>query len=768
MSSLGLLQFRSASDLSEEEALQREQEEQERRRARVESSLTSHIHGNWQKAKMAKADVECRMLDCLRRRKGEYDPDKLREIQKQGGSAIYMTITGTKCRAASAWVRDILMPSNERPWGLEPTPVADIPEPHMRELSRQVEQQAQQMAQQGEQPDMVSMLEDAREQLRNRVQEQARKAADRHEDRIADQLAEGGWEAAFEGFIDDFVTYPGAVLKGPVMRRVPTLAWQAGWRPIKTHEIRPEFERVSPFDLYPSPDGTNIDDAAYLLERIRYTRGNLNQLRGVPGYNDEALDKVLSEYGQGGLKNWLWSDGERAELEGRGTGWLSDADTIDGLQYWGSAQGLMLLEWGISPEEIEDPLAEYEIEAVLIGTHVVRCVINRDPLGKRPYHKASYQPVPGSFWGQAIPELMDDIQDTCNATARSLVNNLAISSGPQVEVTDRLQSGEDPSDLYPWRIWRTKSSMIGANDPAVRFYQPSSNANELMGVYEKFEIKADDATNIPRYAYGNEDVGGAGNTASGLHMLMESANKGIKDSIRHIDRGVIKRVIEALWLHNMLYSSDHSIKGDCKAVPRGSSAMLMREQHHQLRQQFMQLTANDIDMSIIGQKGRAKLLRSLAEQLDIPDLVPDDREIDQQQARQQQAQQKSQQLQEMKERAEAMEKQASAKESQADAAQTEAETQEARQKAPLEERKLMVEILKQLQELNGDGANISGMESALASGQFGRRRGTSGHSGQNAGAQPRQSGRGEGADHPSRAGARGLVSGNPGIARQGS
>ncbi|WP_110647601.1 portal protein [Salinicola peritrichatus] len=710
--SLGLLQYRSSADMlaDEQDAERQRQEEERRRRDIVEQSLSGHIRKSWENAKMAKNEVEQRMLDCLRRRKGEYDKTKLAQIRNEGGSEIYMMLTATKCRAASAWIRDILMPAHERPWGLEPTPVADIPAPYMQRLQMQVMQQIQQMVANGQQVDpqqQLAMLEDAKDQLRSHVQKIARKAADRHEDLIDDQLTEGGWLEALEGFVDDFTTYPGAILKGPMMRRVPTLAWGEGWQPIQTTEVRPEFERVSPFDLYPSPDSVNCDDGAYLIERIRYTRAHLNQLRGVRGYSDDALEKVLRDYGQGGLRDWLWTDGERQQLEGRGHEWLSNSETIDGLQYWGSAQGLSLLQWGMDPDAI-DPLAEYEVEAILIGQHVIRCVINRDPLGSRPYHKASYQPVPGSFWGQAIAELMADIQDTCNATARSLINNLSISSGPQVDVNiDRIQAGEDISQFYPWKIWKTKSSLVN-NDPAVRFFQPNSNAAELMGVYEKFETKADDATNIPRYTYGNEKVGGAGNTASGLSMLMESANKGIKDSVRHIDRGVIRRVIEALWLFNMQYSNDQSIKGDCKAVPRGSSAMLQREQVQMLRQQFLQMTGNPVDMGIIGTAGRAKLLRAIAEQLDMPDLVPDDRAVESQTAQQQKAQQMLNQLEQQIKQAEAQEKAARAQEAQADAQQTQIETQHDQAMLPLEQKKMLAEILKLLGDSRGD--QHAGME----------------------------------------------------------
>lgn len=724
MASLGLLQYKSATEMHAEQAAeaQQMQAEEERRRQLMESSLGAHIRRSWESAKTAKQEVEYRLLDCLRRRKGEYDPNKLAAIRKEGGAEIYMMLTATKCRAAGAWIRDIMMPANEQPWGLQPTPVADVPDEYVAPVFQQMQQQAMQAQQEGQQVDMAALIEQAREQVRQMAQEKAEEAAERHEDTIADQLAEGGWSEAFEQFVDDFVTYPAAFVRAPILRRVPTLEWLEGWQPVKTTTIRPEFERVSPFDLYPSPDATSVDDGAFLIERARFTRMQLNQLIGVPSFNEESIRRVLEQYGQGGLRDWLWTDGERAELEGRGHEWLTHGETIDGLIYSGGAQGVTLLQWGVNPDDIEDPLAEYEIEAILIGQHVIRVRINRDPLERRPYHKASYQPVPGSFWGQGIPELMADVQDVCNATARSLVNNLAISSGPQVEVyEDRLQPQEDPTNIYPWKIWRTKDSQVTGNNAAVRFYQPSSNAGELLAVYEQFERRADDATNIPRYTYGNENVGGAGQTASGLSMLMESANKGIKDAIRHIDRGVMRRVIEALWLYNMQYSEDPSIKGDCNVVARGSSAMLIREQTHMLRQQFLQMTANEIDMGIVGMEGRRKLLESTAEKLDMPGLIPTQEQMEHNLDEQQQAQQAQmeaqQQIEQAKAQAEVAVKQAQAQKYGADAAETQADTQIAQQMAPLDAQHLLAQIAKLIAETQRGQNERAAVESPVANQQ---------------------------------------------------
>lgn len=688
--SLGLLRFQSAGELKAEEEAERLRQEEARRMQAVESSLSGHIRGAFEAAKTAKQSIERRLLDCARRQKGEYDADKLRAIREEGGSELYPKLTTTKCRAAAAWIRDILMPANGRPWGLDPTPVAEIPPDYLIAFAQRLGERAQSMDKQ--------QLEDL---LRREVQNKARQIADRHEEVINDQLEEGGWNEALESFIDDFVTYPAAFLRGPLLQRVPEFAWKEGWQMIEVEAIKPQFARVSPYDLYPSPDSSDIDDGAYLIERERYTRAHLNRLHGVPGYKDDAIEQVLVEHGRGGLREWLATDSERARLEDRSHDWMTNqGETIEGLHYWGSAQGLILLQWGMTPEQVDDPLGEYEIDAILIGRHVIRCVINRNPVGARPYHKASFQLVPGSFWGIGIPELMSDVQDMCCAVARAQANNMAFASGPQIEISmDRLMPEENPNEIFPMKRWRTKSDRTntGSQQPAIRFYQPDSRAGELMQVYAQWEQRADDATNIPRYSYGNEKVGGAGNTASGLSMLLESANKGIKDAIRHIDRGVTSRVIAALWLFNMRYSPDMSIKGDCRVVPRGASAMLMREQTQQARQQFLAATGNEADMQIIGVEGRARLLRSIAEQLDMPGLIPEDDEIKTrvEQQGQQQAQQQEQQMQ-----LEAGKVQADAAKKQADAGKSQAETQ-----------RIMLEIqalMGQLQALGGMGGPIPG------------------------------------------------------------
>jgi hypothetical protein len=154
------------------------------------------------------------------------------------------------------------------------------------------------------------------------------------------------------------------------------------------------------------------------------------------------------------------------------------------------------------------------------------------------------------------PEIMEDIQRMINAGARALCNNMAIASGPQVEVqVDRLPDGtRDIEQLYPWKIWQTKSGVMGGGH-AIQFFQPDSHAAELQAFIDSQYRKADEVTGIPNYTYGSSQVAGAGRTASGLSMLMENASKGIRQAIANVD-GALSSLIQAMYEHNMLYEPD--------------------------------------------------------------------------------------------------------------------------------------------------------------------------------------------------------------------
>lgn len=626
-----LVMVKSNADLEQERLSKAEAEAQQN--APFITGLAAQIKSNWEVARFARNTIEDRIIDALRRRNGEYDPEKLAQIRAQGGSEIYMMLTSIKCRAAEAWINDVEFQANDKPFKVDITPIPELDPDTEAAVAEYVMAEAQQWQMEAQQvlpPEALQeRMSQLKDQLQTRMEEEANKIAERMHKKICDQTEEGGWEPAMKEVIKDVVTYPVGVLKGPIVRHRKTLKWdqdeQGRWIPVKGKAFRLEYSRVAPFDIYPSPSSKDINDG-YLFERHRLRRADLVAMKGVPGYNDDAIDLVLEAYGRGGLREWLWRDQERAWLEKRPNEWLNYDDTMDALEFWGSVSGRLLLEWGMPADKIFDPNEEYEVNAWMIGSYVIRAVLNEDPLGHRPYDKCSFEEIPGAFWGKGVPEIMKDVQDICNAAARSLVNNMAIASGPQAEVhTDRIPLGEDITNLHPWKIWQTLSDPHGTNNPAVRFHNPQSYSKELMAVYEFFSGLADEYTGIPKYTYGESSgAQGAAGTASGLSMLMSSAARGIKMVITNLDRP-IEGSVKRTYIFNMINDPDQSIKGDLKPMAKGSTSLIAKEQQMIRRNEFLAQTNNPADMQIMGVEGRAALLRESVKSFDIPvdDVVPD-------------------------------------------------------------------------------------------------------------------------------------------------
>ena len=626
---------------------------------RAQSSLASHIEQAFQDNvdNRQTSGIEEKMLQSLRAYNGKYDPEDLAQIKRTGGSEIYMNLTPTKCRAAMSWIRDIMLPAKENAWSLEPTPVPDVPMEVKEILKKQVEQflQNPQEPKPGEPPqqggpgeaatkikDANRLAQDLEDAYLDEVYRLAKKEVKKFESVIADQLAEGDWDIALSEFVEDFCVFPIAIMKGPIITKKKVLAWQNG-QPVIDYKYKYKNKRVSPLDIYPSASATHVNDGN-LCELLRLSSSELYNLIGTKGYNEDNIRDLLERYPDGMSFNFLNThiEEEKSEEEDRGDSFSANSGVFHGVHYWGPASYEMLDEWGISKKIIgTDRQAQFEIEAILIGDQVIKCRINSDPLLRRPYFKASFQSTPGSWWGRSLPDLMRDIQRLCNATARSLANNMGVAAGPQVEVyLDRLAADEEIEDIYPFKIWQVTSDPTGGSGRAVQFWQPSSNAGELLTVYKEFEIRADDATGIPRYAYGNERVGGAAQTASGLSMLLESASKGIKDAIRHIDDGLIKPRVEYQFYMNMVTSeSDVDFTGDIVVVARGSQALTMRGAQEMRRNEFLQILSNERYLQIVGVEGVAEILREMAKALGLGEnIVPSRIELQQRQQKMEQQQ----------------------------------------------------------------------------------------------------------------------------------
>lgn len=623
------------------------------------STIAAMINQKWEEAKAAKIEIEENLLQSYRQRKGLYDPSDLSIIREQGGSEIFMSITSVKCRTIEAALKDILIPEIEKAWGIRKTPDPNLPQEAGEMAFAAIENELMKMETAA--PEQVAnlspdMIRERTEQLTAmftaQLEEEADKKIERQEKYIEDILIEGKFEESKREFIKDIATYPAAFLKGPIVRKRTELAWQKQEDgqsfPVPVEVLRREFSRVSPFDIYPSPGAKSLEDG-YLIERIKLRRKELLACVDTPGFKAPAIMAVLAEYGTGGLRNWLWTDQEMSTLQSRPQEQFDSSAVIEAIVFNGDIPGKELLEWGMDTEEIEKPNAEYNVTAWLIGRWVICLRLNTHPLGKRGYYSASFEEDNDSIWGVSPPEIIRDCQKICNNSARAIANNQNIASGPQVEVhKDRIDPGEDIENIYPWKIWRTKTDEQGHGRQAVYFYQPNPMTDALMRTYEFFVRQAGDQLGIPAFEHGSTETKGAGETARGLQLLMSASSKIIKNAVRNIDKGIIEPCVAETWLHLVLTDENMPDCGDIKIVAKASEYMFAMEQIQLLRRDWLAITNNPTDMAIVGIKGRAAVLRETAKTLkmDVDSIIPTAEKIQQIEQSQQEAMMRREQQQE--------------------------------------------------------------------------------------------------------------------------
>lgn len=594
----------------------------------AENALAAHIrhqfnHFRWHRTEF---NLVRRYLANLRQYNGEYSPTKMSEIKQFGGSEVFARMTTAKCRGASALLKDVYLSSRD-PWTLEPTPEPELPDDVGQNVEQLVQAEAQALVQ-GGQPVDPTTLQQREDQLLAGAKLAAKKTAyveaKKAQSKLNDLLTEGGFYNALNDFLTDLPIFPFACIKGPVVKNKRQLDWVDG-KLITAYKPTMCWERVSGFDLYFTP-GVGQMEGTDVIERIKVSRADLNALIGLPGYNEEAIRAVLNDY-EYGLQDWLdEAETERAQQENKENPYVNRSNLIDTLEYHGNVKGSWLIDYGFKEDQIPDPDRDHFVTAWLIGKHVIKVQINPNPKERAPYYISSFEKVPGSLYGNALPETLSDIQDVANAALRSLVNNMAFASGPQVIVNEeRLSPLTDADTMYPWKRWRTISDPLAMdNTTPISFFQPESNAAELLGVYNSMMDIADEVSAIPRYITGSADAGGAASTASGLSMLMNNASKVFQSVAASIDREVFEPLLADLYDMVMLTDGGKTLRGDEKIVVRGATVAMQKEQDRMRRMEFLQMTANPIDMQIVGMKGRAAVLENIAEDLGLPyeQIVP--------------------------------------------------------------------------------------------------------------------------------------------------
>jgi len=580
-------------------------------------SLGSILQNKYFEYKDARDEIEDSWIEDLRAFMGQYDPNVLAKIRERGDrSQVYVGLTRTKVLAAFSRITDLLFQPGQKFFSIESTPIAKQPLVE-KDLTEQAALEIMQAAQVVD-PNLVDDLIQARlMELKTELEEETERRVENMEEAILDQSLESNLEGKMKDAIMEQVIFGTGAMKAGTLRIEKDHKWikgDEGFNLIYEENLVPEMEAVSIFDLYPDPYATSIEDMRNLFRRHVISRQEFVDLKEFPGFNEDIIDEIVEDNHHGNHTE------EQHEKDRREIANVNEVTTKTGkfevLEFWGSVNGYDLEELGVDLGE-DDPTQEYQANIWISSGKVIKAQMNPLPGGIIPYFIFPYEKNPHAFWGTGVPRMMRDSQQTMNSATRIYLDNVALSSGPMVEVnTDIMASGEDPTELYPWRVFLREGG--DGNQPMVRFYQPQSNSPALVSVIELFRRFADETTALPSYTHG-QTQSSLNRTATGISILMSNANIVLKSVIKNIDDYLTKPLIRSLYDWNMTWNENELVKSDMRVVAKGSTALIQKEVQSQRLLQFLSLINNPLDAQMIK---RDKLLTDVAKSLDIdPDEV---------------------------------------------------------------------------------------------------------------------------------------------------
>ena len=532
--------------------------------------------------------VPLRMVlrQCYDQYHGILSPTEQKIIDDIGVDA-HVNLSAMKAGVVQSYLAESLIQAGQLPWTIQPTPVPDLSD--SGELM--VAQSVQQSVEQGFRGDLRSLVYSLKSEAARKELEHAQDIADNMMKLITDQCAEGGWNRAMFGFINNFCVYPYAVLAGPIPTRRVRMQW-SGETLRPKYETFYEFKSISPWDFWWSPDSPDTQRGTGIFIRQRWTRQQLLDAAKMTSYIGENIIKVLDDSNRNGFR-YHWISNNPEQTDSQVLSWRDNDTTIDILIHWGYFSGRELTKYGIPGLEDDE---FYNAMVTMCGRHIIQVLVEKNPtLSKRPVFTASFYTTQDRIPGESIPQRLRDVERCYETCLRYLISNAYYGSAPITEAdyarVSKFMSDEDIGRIIPGSMYFSEPE-LGNATPAFKYYSLPNNMAAFQNALVYFMDLADRVTNIPAALHGTAQGSGANRTFRGAAMLQSNAVKAIQSAVFNIDEFVYKPLGELLYNYNMIYSKDQTVKGDCKIMARGVTALLQKETDRQNSYEILQMVAS--------------------------------------------------------------------------------------------------------------------------------------------------------------------------------
>lgn len=591
----------------------------EQREAHLDS-LGTTLLSEFSQAELDRRDTELRWLEDLRQFRGIYSAEVEARIGANRSKA-FVRKTRVKIKTVDAKMDDFLFPANgSRNWEIASTPKPSVSKEQRAQLRKDLMLALTQPGQPRAQID-DDMVEKA-------IKDSVESAAKEMRKTIDDQLVECKYRTVAKQVVHSGNLYGTGIMKAPLVERKvrtryvqnPDGSWQ-----MKTETFTVPFVDFVPvWRWYPDMQVTELEPARFAYERHLLSKVALAKLADRKTFDKQKIVNYIKS-NPDGVINKKHFETDLRTLGDRQTQNELKNGQYEVLERWGYLSGEQLRECCVKVPESRLHEQFFSNVWLLPDGQVIKAVLQPINGITWPYHIYYYDKDETSIFGEGLASIMRDDQDMINAGTRMIIDNAAITSGPQLEVNMRLISNkENATEFFPFKVWPRSGEDAGS--PAIRAINIDSHINELGGIVEMFHNNADETTAVPRYAYGENETQGAAGTARGMSMLMGNQNIVMKDQFMNYDEGVTSSFIKAMYHWNMQFSKNPKIKGDFDVVASGAMALMAKEIRAQQLDSFAAQVANPMDAPYIK---RDNLLRQRAEAHDLVNVVKTQEEVEQ-------------------------------------------------------------------------------------------------------------------------------------------
>lgn len=551
--------------------------------------------------------------DAANRRVEMFDTVTGRASATRGGSAgdsqvgsrstVFVQLTRQKTNAAASRVSDMLYPQDDRNWGIKPTPVPSLMDASKNKNSPAVMENGQPLPHPNIPGQNLTYADLAAEQL-----QLAQEKAKAMENEIDDQLTECQFNYEGRKAIQDAAMLGTGILKGPAIASRIAKKWSprtsqdpatGKTQVVQVLEmmqvIKPITYRVDPWNFFPDPAcGEDVQDGSYVWEREYMPGRSLAKLAKVPGYNAQAIMMCLQE-GPSHVRaeEGSYNENQRAAGEAYDQSGSYDDKRFEIWTYTGDVVREDLEAAGVQiPDDMEGWLTTFSGVMVMCNERVIKAMLNPLDSGDFPYDVFPWERMALSPFGVGVPYLMRYAQRTLNAAWRAMLDNMALSSGPQIIMNRKAVVPADGNwTLTARKIWH----MAGDADDvqkAMMVFEVPSHQQEISNIIDIAQKFADEETSLPQIAQGEK--GTAPDTVGGMSILMNSANTVLRRLVKQYDDTVTRPHLRRYYDWNMQYNPKEEIKGDFEIDARGSSVLIVRDQQQQAVMQMFELATNPV------------------------------------------------------------------------------------------------------------------------------------------------------------------------------